>query len=116
MHTASYELYKHPLHITASIWHYTRTGSPRAVQRALHFRESAHGGHPQTITEAWEAKNWRMLWLLRLETGSLGASDGILAATRVDISSFSGLEAQEGQPEDASGRGAGGGGEAQEEG
>ena len=61
------------------------------MQRAQHLRESAHGGHPQTITAAWEAKNLRMLWLPRLETGSLGASDGILAATRVDSSSFSGL-------------------------
>ena len=32
-----------------------------------------------------------MLWLPRLQTSSLGASDGILAATRVDISSFFGL-------------------------
>ena len=89
MQTASYELYKHPLQ--PAFWHYTRTGSPRAMQRAQHLRESAHGGHPQTITAAWEAKNLRMLWLPRLETGSLGASDGILAATRVDSSSFSGL-------------------------
>ena len=58
--------------------------APKPCEDLNFFVESAGGGHPRIIAQAWQVVEWWLLWLDPLETGSLAAPVGPHPPPRVD--------------------------------